>query len=109
MKKFSNFLIGIKYNFYEDVKKEVQNIIKEKIENAKKENGNKGTEIIKIVVSSALYLTVGSYRLNIDYKKTVDLSKNLFDFKYIGLKKIFGTLNQKIAKMIKYYQNLYVL
>ncbi len=27
-----------------------------------------------------MYLTVGSYRLNIDYKKTVDLSKNLFDF-----------------------------
>ena len=39
MKKFSNFFIGVKYDFYEDVKKELQNIIKEKIENAKKKKG----------------------------------------------------------------------
>ena len=84
MKKFSNIFFGIKYKFYKDVLKELQEIIKNKIEDKKKLNGNKGSEIIDCIEGSnrpAWYLTVGSYKLNIKYNKTVDLSENKFDFK----------------------------
>ena len=81
--KAANIVAGTKFSFYSDVKNEIKDIIKGKIDDAKKLNLNKGTKIIESDKGSnrgAWYLTIGSYRLNIEYKKLVDLSKNKFDF-----------------------------
>lgn len=70
--------------FYKDVKKEVKQTITDKIKKAKKDNGNKGTEIIKNsenAYRSPWYLTLGSYQLFIEYYQKVDLSKTKFTFK----------------------------
>lgn len=69
--------------FYKDVKNEIKQQIKDKIKKAKKEKGNKGTEIIqnsKGAYRSPWYLTLGSYQLFIEYYQKVDLSKTKFTF-----------------------------
>lgn len=69
--------------FYKDVKKELKKLITEKIKQKKKENGNKGTEIIQNspgAFRSPWYLTLGSYQLFIEYYEKVDLSKTKFTF-----------------------------
>ena len=84
MKDYDNCILRfMNYKYYIDVKKELRSIIKDKIKVAKKEKGNKGTEVIKSAEGSyrgAWYLTIGSYAVNIEYKQTVDLSKTKFDF-----------------------------
>ena len=84
MKEYDNCIFRfMKYKYYIDIKKELRNIIKDKINAAKKKKGNKGTEVIKSADGSyrgAWYLAIGSYVVNIEYKQTVDLSKTKFDF-----------------------------
>jgi len=83
MKEFSSCLVALTgRKFYKDVKKELTNSIRNKIKKLKKDNGNKGTTIIKNspdAFRGAWYLTLGSYGLNIEYEKTIDLSKHNFN------------------------------
>jgi hypothetical protein len=84
MKDYNNcFLKFTGRKFYKDVKKELKKIITEKIKKSKKDNGNKGTDIIKNAEPSsrgAWYLTLGSYNMDIKYSQKVDLSKTKFTF-----------------------------
>lgn len=86
MKEFNYCLFNLfGHKSYKLVKKEIISIIKDKIKNAQKE-GKKYPTIENAPDSErgAWYLTLGSYALNIEYKKKIDLSNSknhIFNFK----------------------------
>ena len=83
MKEYDNTIFNlIDYKSYKNVKKELIDIIADKIKNAKK--NKEKNPIIQSAPNSergAWYLTLGSYALNIEYNKSIDLSKNSFTFR----------------------------